>query len=325
VLIYYPEGELSPPDGGVRPFDAEQVERLASLYPKAHWWPFAVHVTWRGYARPTVFVTGGPAHDTADGDERDRLLDHWHALRQKDLDPLHPLLDGTQSASERWSFSIATPFFERYLADAALLLLLLLAVTLSPPFAQEVQHAYAHQDADTLRTMMAQADGRTDSLLVRYRLYPLTEDASVIDNLPDNLDDGTAREYALLSGLWSYRAGEASMLSAMQYGRRSANILERAVEQDPDDPYVLLVEGQSLLFRPAIAGRDVEAAANRFERLASKADTTNGITKMEAQTWQWLALREAGRTDRASELRQQLLSQDPAPLYRQFLEDPPDV
>jgi hypothetical protein len=206
-----------------------------------------------------------------------------------------------------------------------MLLLLLLAVTLSPPFAQEVQHAYAHQDADTLRTMMAQADGRTDSLLVRYRLYPLTEDASVIDNLPDNLDDGTAREYALLSGLWSYRAGEASMLSAMQYGRRSANILERAVEQDPDDPYVLLVEGQSLLFRPAIAGRDVEAAANRFERLASKADTTNGITKMEAQTWQWLALREAGRTDRASELRQQLLSQDPAPLYRQFLEDPPDV
>jgi len=115
VLIYYPEGELSPPDGGVRPFDAEQVERLASLYPKAHWWPFAVHVTWRGYARPTVFLTGGPAHDTADGDERDRLLNHWHALRQKDLDPLHPLLDGTRSASERWSFSIATPFFERYL------------------------------------------------------------------------------------------------------------------------------------------------------------------------------------------------------------------
>ncbi len=206
-----------------------------------------------------------------------------------------------------------------------MLLMLLLAVTLSPPFAQEVQHAYAHQKSDTLRTLMTQADGRTDSLLVRYRLYPLTEDASLIDDLPNDLDDGTARENALLSGLWSYRAGEASVLSAMQYGRRSANILERAVEQDPDDPYVLLVEGQSLLFRPSIAGRDVEAAADRFERLAAQADTTVGITKMEAQSWQWLALKEAGHTDQASTLHRQLLSQDPAPLYRQFLNDPPDV
>jgi len=206
-----------------------------------------------------------------------------------------------------------------------MLLLLLLAVTLSPPFEQEVQHAYAHQQPDTLRTLLAQADARADSMLVRYRLYPLTEDASLLHDLPSTLDSATAREYALLSGLWSYRAGEASILSAMQYGRRSASILERAVEQDPDDPYVLLVEGQSLLFRPAIAGRDMEAAAARFEQLAAQADTAAGITRMEAQVWQWLALKEAGQTDKASTLHQQLLSQDPPSLYRQFLEDPPDV
>jgi hypothetical protein len=206
-----------------------------------------------------------------------------------------------------------------------MLLMILLAVTLSPPFAQEVEHAYAHQKPDALRSLLAQADARADSLLVRYRLYPLTEDASLLDDLPSTLDDGTAREYALLSGLWSYRAGEASMLSAMQYGRRSANILERAVEQDPDDPYVLLVEGQSLLFRPAIAGRDVEGAADRFAQLATRADSTVGIAKMEAQVWHWLALKEAGHTDQANTLHEQLLSQDPPPLYRQFLEDPPDV
>lgn len=114
VLIYYPEGELRAPDGGVRPFDPEATERLARLYPDARWWPFAVHVTWRGSARPTALLTGGPAHE-ADGHERERLADHWTALRRADPGPLRPLLDGTRSASERWSFSFAASFFERYL------------------------------------------------------------------------------------------------------------------------------------------------------------------------------------------------------------------
>jgi hypothetical protein len=111
----------------------------------------------------------------------------------------------------------------------------------------------------------------------------------------------------------------------VQYGRRSATILERAKRQDPDDAYVLLIEGQSLLFRPAIAGRDPQAAAKCFERLAAQADTVAGVTAMEAQVWHWLALRESGRHEEARSLHQRLLARDPAPLYRQFLDDPPDV
>jgi hypothetical protein len=206
-----------------------------------------------------------------------------------------------------------------------MLLVLCLAVSLSSPFAQEVQHAYAHQEPDALRTLLAEADSRTDSMLVRYRLYPLTEDASLLADLPSDLSDASAREHALLSGLWSYRAGEASLFKAVQYGRRSANLLERAKAQDPDDPYVLLIEGQSLLFRPAIAGRDAEAAAQSFEQLAAQADTVGGIPATEAQVWQWLALKEAGRTEAAQVLYRRLMGRDPAPLYRQFLEDPPDV
>jgi hypothetical protein len=206
------------------------------------------------------------------------------------------------------------------------MLLALLLVLMAPlPFAQEVQRAYAQQDPDTLTTLLAEADSRADSLLVRYRLYPLTENASLLDDLPTRLPDGSARETALLSGLWSYRAGEASIFSAVQYGRRSANILTRAKEQDPDEPYVLLIEGQSLLFRPAIAGRDPTAAADCFERLAAQADTTAGITTTEAQVWRWLALKEAGHADAAQRIHDRLLRDDLAPLYRQFLEAPPDV
>jgi hypothetical protein len=197
----------------------------------------------------------------------------------------------------------------------------------APSFAEAVQDAYSRQAADSLQTLLARADSQSDSLLVRYRLYPLTEDASLLQDLPRELDDGSARDWALLSGLWSYRAGEASFLGAINRGRHSADLLETAQSRDPDNPYVLLVGGQSLLFRPSIAGKDPEEAAERFRRLVRLAERgdTDGIPPMEARVWRWMALRETDRTDRARRLRKQLLGCDPPPLYRQFLESPPDV
>lgn len=114
VLIYYPEGELHSPDEGIRPFGGDVTRRLARLYPTAQWWPFAIHVSWRGHARPTAFLTGGPVHE-ADGHERERLTEEWSALQQPAPSPLHPLMEGRASASEVWSFSFAAKFFRRYL------------------------------------------------------------------------------------------------------------------------------------------------------------------------------------------------------------------
>jgi len=207
-----------------------------------------------------------------------------------------------------------------------MLYICLLAVSLSP-FAQTVQDAYAQEDAGRLRALLERAESRADSLLVRYRLYPLTENEAVLEDLPETLPDGSARELALLSGLWAYRAGEASIFSAVSYGRRSSRLLEAAKRADPDAPYVLLVEGQSLLFRPAIAGRDAEAAARRFDRLAALVQDAPqyGIAPMEARSWRWLALREAGHSETADALHDTLRAENPAPLYRKFLQTPPDV
>jgi hypothetical protein len=204
----------------------------------------------------------------------------------------------------------------------------LLAVTLSTPFVDSTQTHYANQNAEALRTLLQTAETPFESLLARYRLYPLTEDPSVIDDLPsDPSPNRPARELALLSGLWAYRAGEASLLGAIRNGRRSMNFLEAAKARNPSDPYVLLVEGQSLLFRPSLAGRDVEAAVQRFDRLvdalARHSDT--GIAKTEAQMWLWLALRESGRTAEAEALHKALRANALPPLYEQFLEDPPQV
>ena len=115
VLIYYPAAELRPPEAGLPALRSSSLERLERLYPNAQWWPFAVHVTWRGHARPTAFLTGGPAH-SLDGREHDRLSTAWNDLKTPEPSPLHSLLEGRRSAADRWNFSFAAPLFSRYLS-----------------------------------------------------------------------------------------------------------------------------------------------------------------------------------------------------------------
>lgn len=115
VLVYFPEGELRAPDAGIRSFDDEAVTRIGRLYPEATWWPVALHVTWWGESRPTALLRGGEPHDTADGQEHDRLATLWHDLRTQVPSNVEILLDGYRGASEIWNFSFATAFFERYL------------------------------------------------------------------------------------------------------------------------------------------------------------------------------------------------------------------
>jgi hypothetical protein len=206
-----------------------------------------------------------------------------------------------------------------------LLLAATLSVVMDPSFADSTQAYYAQQNAAALENLLRKADTRFEDLLCRYRLYPLTEDEALLDGLPEHVEDGSARELALLSGLWGYRAARASIFSAIRYGRRAERLLDDAVALDADDPFVLLIEGQSLIFKPAIAGRDEESALARFNRLhdvlqATPADT--GVSLMEAQLWRWYALHQLDM-DNAPAVRDELLAADPPPLYRQFLQDPP--
>lgn len=127
VLVYFPEGDLYPPDGGIRSFPEAALGRFARLYDDAAWWPLAIHVTWRGDARPTALLAGGTPRDApgrADAETaRSRLQRIWNELRTFSASdgPLHAhprtetLLDGRRSASDLWSFSFATSFFDRYL------------------------------------------------------------------------------------------------------------------------------------------------------------------------------------------------------------------
>lgn len=234
-------------------------------------------------------------------------------------------------------FPVATRWpFLALLVGILSLPLVALATPVTPstttPFADSLQEAYAAQSVDTVRGLLDRASTPTHTWMARYRLYPLTEEENVLGDPPsdpDDLDAPDATQLALLSGIWAYKASETNMFNAIRYGRRSVDFLEAARATDPDNPYVLLVGGQSFLFRPSIAGKDVPKAVDRFERLVQMLETAPdevpGISLTEARTWLWLALREDGQSGRADAMHEAVLADGPAPLYRKFLDNPPEV
>lgn len=201
-------------------------------------------------------------------------------------------------------------------------LLLVLGFLMSPT--DTLATLYADNDASGLARLHAEALTASDDLLVRYRLYPLTEDSRYITDLPDETDCHSAQDYALLAALWGYRAAAAPPWRLPAYGLRSVDLLERGHRLDPGDPYVLLVEAQSLLYRPRLFGGSTEAALAGFEKLRDvlREHPTPGISPYEPEVWIWYCLRKLGRpnTDR---IRDRLLADHPPPLFRQFLIDPP--
>ena len=183
---------------------------------------------------------------------------------------------------------------------------------------------YAEQDVEALQRLFARTNDRELALLCRYRLYPLTQDPVYLADLPTELENATARELALLSGLWGYRVMETSVFKVPTYGKRATRLLDEAKAIDPREPFVLLIDGQSLLFRPKIFGGDKREALVQFNKLCDVLPGTHapGISTIEAGLWVWYTRKKMKDTD-ADSLRAELLAQNPPPLYKAFLLDPP--
>jgi hypothetical protein len=226
-------------------------------------------------------------------------------------------------------------------ADPPVTLLLALALLVSPlpdtpppgeanpSLPDSAAALYARKDPSGLTRLRAQARTVSDDLLLRYRLYPLTRDTRHLEDLPEPEPSASARDLALLSALWAYRTAEAPAWRIPAYGRRSDALLQRARALDPEDPFVLLVDGQSALYRPALFGGSAETALARFTRLRdalrrreASGRPVAGLPLVEAEVWVWYTLRKLGRGD-TDALRDRLLAQNPPPLYREFLLDPP--
>lgn len=220
------------------------------------------------------------------------------------------------------TFTVYPPF----MTLLTLSLVLMIGLMPSPPMdtAEATRQYYADGNIDALQRLLHSTSDRTIKLLCRYRLYPLTQDDAYLEDLPTELDDPTARELALLSGLWGYRVREAPVWKTPSLGRRSIQLLDQARALDPDEPFVLLIEGQSFLFRPALFGGDLQQALRSFRTLQRVLDDQDaeGLSRLEATLWEWYTL-EKMDTEAAEHLRERLLAQNPPVMYRQFLMDPP--
>ena len=196
-----------------------------------------------------------------------------------------------------------------------------------PAFLQTLGARYAEQDTSGVERLCSGAEAAEERLLCRYRLYPMTLDAAHLAAIPDPVTR-SARERALLAALWAYRTAAAPAWRVPGYGIRSDRLLGEARALDAADPYVLLVEGQGLLYKPRLFGGDPRAALDTFrrlrERLARTADASAsaGVSLWEADIWVWMALRTLAPESAARE-RDRLLAAAPPPLFRQFLIDPP--
>ncbi len=209
-------------------------------------------------------------------------------------------------------------------ACTAMLETLLVVLSFVPTRADSVEHFYAWQDVAALQSLCAGTLSREEDLLCRYRLYPLTEDAAYLADLPSKLSSASAREYALLAGLWGYKASSGSLFNVIRCGRRAGRLLSQAKESDPGEPFVLLIEGQSFLFRPGVFGGDNGRALELLRELQRiiASDHVDGISSMEADLWVWYALKRMN-DPAADAVQRSIEGRNPPPLYRAFLADPP--
>ncbi len=201
---------------------------------------------------------------------------------------------------------------------------LLVSLALFTTFPDTTQALYAAKDVASLQRVCAAPTTPEADLLCRYRLYPLTQDERYLDGLPADLEEGSARSLALLAGLWGYRTARAPFHLVPRYGMRAERLMKKARALAPDDVFVLLVDGQSLLFKPAIAGGDARAALARFRLLRRVAaqQPHGGVSPLEADLWTWYTLRKLG-DPAADPMRTRLLAAGPPRLYREFLLSPP--
>lgn len=184
---------------------------------------------------------------------------------------------------------------------------------------------YARQDTSGVeRLYRTKARTRQDRLLCLYRLYPMTLDERWIENIPSDEGVTSARELALISALWAYRASSGPAWRLPTYGRRSERILNRALAANATEPYALLVKGQGLFYKPAVFGGDVDEARRVFEQLRSRLARGGapGLHPFEAEVWIWMAVRRQDARAGA-QLQQRLLARRPPRIFRQFLIDPP--
>lgn len=155
----------------------------------------------------------------------------------------------------------------------------------------EAQLYSAVNNADKQLLLQAQtgfqklADHKEQAMLARYyigyadyRLSSIFEDMNedqkrtYLDSAIKNLQTVTemapdfAEGWALLGNCYGMKA--TGVFSAVRYGPKSEDAINRALELAPQNPRVVMMNGISLMHKPGMFGGSVEKAINEFKEAA---------------------------------------------------------
>jgi tetratricopeptide (TPR) repeat protein len=119
---------------------------------------------------------------------------------------------------------------------------------------------------------------------VGYAHYSLVNLPSEKDTKEQNTDAGIAAleeavklepafadAYALLGSLYGQKAG-SGMMAGMKYGQKSSVTMERALLLQPQNPRIIMLEGISLFFKPAMWGGNKQKALANLQRACELAE-----------------------------------------------------
>jgi hypothetical protein len=208
---------------------------------------------------------------------------------------------------------------------ALLLSVVFKADVVDQPTCSGLAAAYGDKDVDAIRRQLADASTQFEELHALYRLYPLTEDLELLLDIPTTPGpEASASETALLAALWTWRGARSKFLKRLSIIMKGVRMLDLAREMDPDDPFVLLVDGQALIYKPKIAGGSIRKALATLQRLRSilESESSCHISIEEVDSWIWFCLNRLDDPE-AESFKQRFLAAEPAPLFRQFVLSPP--
>ena len=92
---------------------------------------------------------------------------------------------------------------------------------------------------------------------------------SALDHLDiaTELDEDFAEAYAMMSSILGRKSGLQPM-RAMFLGPKSERMMSKALDMEPDNPRILLIDAISLYYKPSMFGGDKDRAREGFERAA---------------------------------------------------------
>ncbi len=221
-----------------------------------------------------------------------------------------------------------------------LVLVTVVAILTQPVYAAisevDISNAYYNGDFDALTSMRAELDESiaSDALLAAYLDWRLGSiyfgmgkeklADEVLGRAQDTLEalvektPDSAEAWALLSSTLGMRIGIRPMTRGFVYGSRSDAAIERAMQLEPGNPRVLLIDAIALLNKPSLFGGNRDEALARLdsalEQIAANGTGRFSWGKADIYTWRGIAhQREGNAADAAQNFDEALVV---VPSYR---------